>query len=111
MKRGNVLMDTWRVASVVRSQNKLGGSYVKKSEGAELVYHTSESSNDIVATSSPEKHWLWYFCWFCVFGVQSFPALPPLSPGDGVARSIHLLVALLETLTGGEKKKRDIKWK
>lgn len=36
-----------------RSQNKLGGSYVKKPEGVELVYHASESSNDIVATSSP----------------------------------------------------------
>lgn len=42
------------------------------------------------------------------------PVLPSLSwgaRGDGVARSIHSLVAWLETLTGGGKKKKGYKMK
>lgn len=112
--RGNVVMPSRRAASRAL-RNELGGSHVKKSEGAERACRASESSNDIVATASPEKHGLWYFCWFCLQRRKCpCPVLPSLSwgaRGDGVARSIHSLVAWLETLTGGGKKKKGCKMK
>lgn len=112
--RGNVVMPSRRAASRAL-RNELGGSHVKRSEGAKRACRASESSNDIVATASPEKHGLWYFCWFCVFSVESVPVpSSPLSPGGtgGRCGSLNPLVScLVRNAYWGREKKKGCKMK